>query len=144
MNFLFITKDDHILFQNVGEYPIREHPHHGMYVKDGSTSKYDWKGYLKSSEKLSIADPEKGYVVTANNKPSEIFKDGIVDISIYTARADRLEQMVKEVINSGKKITKDDMKRMQADTVDVYCMELVKSMKIKMSKEKERYEKVFG
>lgn len=88
-------------------------------------------------------DPERGYIVTANNKPSPIFQNGIFDISILTARADRLEQMVKEQIKSGKKFTKDDMKRMQMDTTDVYCLEVVKEMKKKVSVDKARFGKVF-
>ena len=95
MNFLFITNDDHFGYISVGPHPIRKHPHHGMYIKDGSTTEYDWKGYLKGKWKLNLFDPERGYIVTANNKPSSIFQNGIFDTCILTARADRLEQMIK-------------------------------------------------
>ena len=91
LNFLYITADDHFGYQTSGPHPIRSHPHHGMYIKDGSTSKYDWKGVLKGKEKLAVHDPERGYIVTANNQPSSTkFQNGLFDVSILTARADRL------------------------------------------------------
>ena len=51
--------------------------------------------------------------------------------------------MVREQIASGKKFTKDDMKRMQTDTIDVYCKEVVKMMNQRIS-EDSKYVKIFG
>ena len=51
--------------------------------------------------------------------------------------------MVREQIASGKKFTKDDMKRMHTDTVDVYCKEVVKMMNQRIS-EDSKYVKIFG
>ena len=48
MNFLYITKDDHFGYQSVGPHPLRAHPHYGMYIKDGSTTDYDWRGFLRN------------------------------------------------------------------------------------------------
>ena len=48
---------------------------------------------------------------------------------MFTARADRLEHLIKDKIKKGIKITKEDMKSMQADTVDVFCLEVVDRMK---------------
>ena len=99
MNIMYITKDDKFGYQSVGSHPLRSNPQHGMYVKDGSTSKYDWKGFLKGKEKLSLANPERGYIVSANNQPaSEKFQNGLFGISMFTARADRLERLIREKI----------------------------------------------
>ena len=51
--------------------------------------------------------------------------------------------MVRAQIVSGKKFTKDDMKRMQTDTIDVYCKEVVKMMNRRIS-EDSKYVKIFG
>ena len=68
--------------------------------------------------------------MTANNQPaSEKYQNGIFGISMFTARADRLEHLIKDKIKKGIKITKEDMKSMQADTVDVFCLEVVDRMK---------------
>ena len=50
--------------------------------------------------------------------------------------------MVREQVVAGKKFTKDDMKRMQTDTIDVYCKEVVKKMNKRME-EDSKYIKVF-
>ena len=69
INFVFITNDGHIGLQNIGSYPIAPYQSDmGGYIKDGTTSKYDWVGMLKGRDRLQIIDPEKGYIVTANNR----------------------------------------------------------------------------
>ena len=45
--------------------------------------------------------------MTANNKPiGKNFHSGIFDITMYTARADRLELLIRQRIASGKKFNK--------------------------------------
>jgi penicillin amidase len=91
LNLIYSTKDDHIGYQAVGVVPIRRNPHSGMYVKDGSLSDHDWVGFIQGKDKLHIEDPERGYIISANNKaaPTKYF-NGILDTMMYTARADRV------------------------------------------------------
>lgn len=91
MNLVFSTRDDHIGYIAVGMVPLRRHHHAGMYVKDGSKSDNDWIGAIQGKAKLHLIDPERGYIVTANNKAASAkYYHGAFDTSIYTARADRI------------------------------------------------------
>jgi len=48
----------------------------GSFIKDGSTSKYDMKGYLSAEQLPKLFDPKKGYVALCNNKFAEDGFDG--------------------------------------------------------------------
>lgn len=90
-NLLYSTADDHIGYYAIGVIPLRRHPHSGMYVKDGTQSENDWIGFVQGEDKLHLEDPEKGYIASANNMAApHAYFNGILDIGIFTARADRI------------------------------------------------------
>ena len=83
----------------IGRYPVRANPYQGLYVKDGRTTKYDWLGFVPPELRLNIHDPDRGYIITANNKPAgNNYLDGNIDLSIYTARANRIEEIIQQKI----------------------------------------------
>ena len=50
---------------------------------------------MPAEDRLFIKDPERGFIVTANNKPaSNKFQGGYFDHVAYSARATRLEQIL--------------------------------------------------
>lgn len=128
MNFVFITNDGHIGLQVIGSYPIAPYQEDiSGYMKDGTTSKYDWTGMLKGKERLHIIDPEKGYIVTANNRlTTKNFHGGRYASNwLITARAIRITEIIKHKIERGHKFTTEDSKQIQLDTVDIYCRKMV-------------------
>ena len=95
----------------------------GNFIKDGTSSEDDWLGFLSPEDRVHVVNPEKGYLVTANNKVAgKYYLDDFSKYSIYTARADRIQAMIEEVIQSGEKFTVQTMRRMLTDTIDVYCL----------------------
>jgi penicillin amidase len=111
MNVLYTTKDDHIGYQVIGRIPLRRNNTYGMYIKDGTVSKFDWIKLISKGHKLNLQDPPKGYIVTANNKAagSDYF-NGTADSAIYTARATRITQLIEKQIAEKRKFTLKDMK----------------------------------
>lgn len=96
LNIIYITKDDHIGYQAVGSIPLRKNHHSGMYIKDGSVSDHDWVHFVEGKNKLHIEDPERGYICSSNNPPVRSkYLNGIYDAGVYTARADRIEHLLK-------------------------------------------------
>ena len=62
------------------------------YIKDGTSSKYDWLGFMPQGDRLFVTDPERGWIATANNRPaSSKFQGGYFDEVIFSARASRIE-----------------------------------------------------
>lgn len=92
------------------------------YVKDGTTTENDWIGFMQNEDRLSVIDPECGYIVAANNRGAsgEYYND-ILKYDIYTARADRITELIEDKISKGIKFNAQITKEMLVDTVDSYC-----------------------
>lgn len=46
---------------------------------------------MSPEDRLTVADPKSGFIVTANNRPaSHLFQGGYFNHTIFTARGDRL------------------------------------------------------
>jgi penicillin G amidase len=87
-------------------------------------------GFVPHNHRLQIIDPPSGYIVSANNRISSgNYYNGLHDYNIFTARSDRLHQIISEGIANGHKFTVEDMKEMLADTVDVYCQQILPYVK---------------
>jgi acyl-homoserine lactone acylase PvdQ len=75
---------------------------------------------------MHIYDPPKGYIVSSNNRVANGgYYDGYLNYTMFTARADRLDELIKAEIASGRKIGKPFMKKLLYDTVDVYCRQIL-------------------
>lgn len=46
MHVVAATVDNHLLYQQSGINPIRRNVTMGSYLKDGTTSKNDWLGFM--------------------------------------------------------------------------------------------------
>lgn len=95
--------------------PIRRnwYPHIGMNVIDGSTTKHDWEGITDIKNLPFVINPEKGYVVAANNRivpDNSKFDFGAESIS--TSRGLRIRELIEKGIQEGKKFEVNDMLEM--------------------------------
>lgn len=63
-------------------------PYIGNRVLNGETSAYDWEGLVSTSELPRAFNPERGFVITANNRqmPDNTVND-IAATSMSTGRA---------------------------------------------------------
>ena len=130
MNLVYITKDDQMGYQTIGRVPLRK----GVspsYILDGTTSEHDWIGFINGTDKLRLRNPKKGYVVTANSRPAgPHFKGQYYNNNFQvTARAVRISKLLREKIESGKKLTVQDSIDIQLDPVDEYCLLILPHLK---------------
>jgi penicillin G amidase len=65
-NLLYADVDGHIGYQAPGRIPIRTKGD-GTWPAQGWTGEREWMGYLPFDRLPTAYDPEKGYIVTANN-----------------------------------------------------------------------------
>jgi acyl-homoserine lactone acylase PvdQ len=114
---VYITKDGDYGYNAIGRNPIRDLYELSGFMKDGSVSDYDMKGFLDSNPR--IKNPKKGYVAMCNNKyaPDEYTHRGSLH-EITTGRAYRLERIITDKIKSKQKFSFEDMKTMQLDYRD--------------------------
>jgi len=125
-NVVYADVDGNIGYQAPGLIPIRPIGDGGVPVP-GWTDEYEWGGYVPYVHMPRILNPEKGYVVTANNpvvSPRYPY-DIVVDFD-YGYRAQRIAEMIEE---GGSGLTLDDMKKMQADTLNTSAMEILPFMR---------------
>jgi penicillin G amidase len=123
---MFATSDDHIGYAQFGVNPKRPKNRLGSYISDGTSSKNDWLGTFPPQDRVIVIDPQDGYLVTSNNRPaSSNFMGGYFDTTVFTARATRLEELIKEEIESGRKINLEFAQKTLRDTVDIYCRQIL-------------------
>ncbi|KRX07979.1 hypothetical protein PPERSA_10614 [Pseudocohnilembus persalinus] len=125
----YATDKDDIGFLGVGNKPIRKNQRYGAMMKLGNTTEYDWIGEQDPEDWPQIVNPKKGYIVTANNKyASDNIKYGQSVNQFSTARASRIDEMIRQKIESKKKIGVKDMMEMQRDTVDIFAEKVLPQM----------------
>ena len=66
-NFVYADMEGNIGYQLPGLIPIRAGDHSGTLPVDGTTSAYDWRGFIPFEYLPHVFNPARGYIVTANN-----------------------------------------------------------------------------
>ena len=100
-------------------------PFIGCRVLDGTTSEFDWTGLLPLSVNPRSVNPERGYIMTANNRqvPDNVKLDvGATQMS--TGRSQRIDEVLRTLVSSGEKITPSDMQNLQQDVLDINARNL--------------------
>ncbi|MEU0027934.1 penicillin acylase family protein [Streptomyces sp. NPDC006335] len=101
-----------------GRIPIRAKGDTGAIPAPGWDPKYRWTGkYIEQDELPYEFNPERGYIVTANQ--AVIDKDKypytLTTDWGYGTRSQRITDLIEQKIKGGGKISTDDMRQMQLD-----------------------------
>jgi penicillin amidase len=119
LNMLYADKSNNIGSIGIGRIPIRSKGQ-GRLPVPGWTDEYRWSGYIPFNDLPQRFNPERGYIVSANNQVVD--SDYRYFISADWAppsRAQRIEQLLQEKISKGELISVDYVERMQGDTFDL-------------------------
>jgi penicillin G amidase len=96
---------------------------------DGAAD-YEWSGFVPNSELPHSFNPPGGFVATANHKM--IPENYPYNVGFEWAppdRVHRIEEVISGIRDSGKKITLEDMEKLQTDVVSLVASQLVKLLK---------------
>ncbi len=132
MNWVGADADGHIIYLPGGIVPVRGKGI-GVMPVPGESGEYDWTGFIPLMEHPYAIDPERGWMVTANNQVVEPEWYPYVFGTNYSGgwRAWRIEELIEEL----KPITVDDMRRIQNDVyvkqADVFVPLIVKAVEKK-------------
>jgi penicillin amidase len=136
MNWVGADADGHIIYLPGGLVPIRKKGTGTMPVP-GEKGEYDWVGFIPLMETPHAIDPERGYMVSANNQ--------VVDAQWYPYifgtdydfgwRAWRIE----ELINQLKPLDMNKMRRIQNDVhvkqAEIFVPLILKAVEVKKVKD---------
>ncbi len=123
-NFVFASRSGDIAIKEQGKFPIRDKAtEQGKYLSDGSSDKDDWKTFIPYEANPHIKNPERGFVSSANQHPTDstypYYYPGVGVYENYRNR--RINQLLAE----GKDIDVDFMKKLQNDNFNLHAKEAV-------------------
>ncbi|MFE0736055.1 penicillin acylase family protein [Streptomyces sp. NPDC058855] len=115
-NLIYADTEGHIGYQAPGRIPQRAKGD-GTLPAPGWDSRYKWKGYIPFEQLPYEYNPDRGYIVTANQAviDPKSYPDLLTKDWGYGARSQRINDLIESKIKDGGKISPDDMRTMQTD-----------------------------
>ncbi|GAA1731679.1 penicillin acylase family protein [Isoptericola hypogeus] len=120
-SIVFATADGHIGYQAPGRIPVRDEvegpvPSDGTWPRPGWDPRYDWQDWVPSDEMPRALDPEKGFIVAANQA---VLPGGsgpyLTSDWDFGYRSERIRTLLTEQIDAGRPFDAADMNRIQND-----------------------------
>lgn len=119
-NFVFASKTGDIAIWHNGQYPLRWKDQ-GKWIMPGNDSTYAWQGFIPHDQLPHIKNPERGFVSSANQRPT----DQTYPYALYGEydlfRGQRINNRLREM----DQITPQDMMTLQNDNYNLYAASAV-------------------
>jgi penicillin amidase len=115
-NLIYADTEDNIGYQLPGRIPTRGKGD-GSVPAPGWDTRYRWTGYLDQDELPYEYNPDRGYIVTANQAvvDKDAYPYTLTTDWGYGTRAQRITSLIESKIKGGGKISTEDMRQMQMD-----------------------------
>jgi penicillin amidase len=114
-NIVYADVDGNIGYQSPGRVPVRGKGD-GRWMAPGWDSGYDWQGWVPFAELPSVRNPERGFVVTANQAViGANYAHLLTNDWSYGYRSQRIYDLLDATLAGGGKVSMDDVARMQFD-----------------------------
>lgn len=125
MNMLYIDQADNIGYIGAGRIPVRARAE-GQLPAPGWSGDYRWTGYIPFEQMPQSFNPERGYIVSANNKVAGADYPYFISHDwAPPARAERIEQMLDAGVSGHGKLSLAAMEGMQADLLNLEARQLL-------------------
>lgn len=132
MNMVYADRDGNIGYIGAGRIPRRKQGEGALPVP-GWNDAWGWSGTVPPAEWPSTFNPPSGYIVTANNKvTSTQYPHFISHDWAPPARAERIEQWLREAIATRKPLSIDGMRELQGDTRDLSASQLMAHLRTRL------------
>jgi penicillin amidase len=114
-NFLCADNHGDVELTHTGRFPIRWKGQ-GRLIGDGTSSDYEWKGWIPRPELPSYKNPERGFLSSANQSPT----DETYPYYLGWPFENPFRGMrINEILREKKKFSPEDFVKMQSDTLSV-------------------------
>ncbi|CAM3907539.1 penicillin acylase family protein [Alkalicoccus chagannorensis] len=127
LSWVFADQDGNIGYQGQALIPIRQ-ASDGRFPVPGWDPDFQWDGFVPQEDLPSAANPESGYIMTANHMPVGDQYSYEIGRSYHPYRGQRLETMIEEQLESGEPFTLETMAAMQQDVKNVQAEALLPLM----------------
>lgn len=120
-NLVYADVDGTIGYHCTGLHPIRR-TGDGTVPVPGWTAEHEWEGFIPFEELPTAVDPERGYLVTANDRIHDERYPHLIGHDFHASdRATRITELLEERSDH----TVETSRRIQADTVSLSARSLV-------------------
>ncbi|MFI1397477.1 penicillin acylase family protein [Streptomyces sp. NPDC020681] len=115
-NLVYADAQGNIGYQAPGKIPVRAKGD-GSVPAPGWDPAYKWKGYIPFDELPYEENPDRGYIVTANQAVIDAskYRHKLTADYGYGARSQRINDLIESKLQGGGKISTEDMRTMQMD-----------------------------
>ncbi|MFI7501257.1 penicillin acylase family protein [Streptomyces sp. NPDC049687] len=129
-NLIYADTDGNIGYQLPGRIPTRAKGDDGSVPVAGWDSKNKWTGDIAFDELPYEYNPERGFIVTANQAvvDQDKYPYTLTTDWGYGTRSQRITDLIEQKIKGGGKISTDDMRQMQMDNSSEIAKELVPTL----------------
>jgi penicillin amidase len=107
-NFVFASKSGDIALWQQGKFPARWKGQ-GIYIMPGEDDTYSWQGYIPQAENPHALNPARGFLESANQRPTDSTYPYFIPGSYITPRAVAIEHFLSGMSD----ITPADMMKLQ-------------------------------
>jgi penicillin G amidase len=112
-SFVYADVEGNIGYQATSRIPIRVPNHQGLVPVPGWTGEYEWQGFIPYAELPHIFNPQRNFIVTANNK---VTSDEYPYHLAYEWSAPYRAEHITNFLNTNEAFSLEDMKQLQAQT----------------------------
>ena len=120
-NFIYSDINNNIAIFHSGKSPVKWN-RQGMFISDGSDPYYDWDSYIPFNQRPNILNPQKGYLSSANQNPTD--ENYPYYLSEYFAPSYRATQ-INVRLDTLYKGTIDDMISIQLDNTSLIAKNIL-------------------
>ncbi|MFE1248846.1 penicillin acylase family protein [Streptomyces sp. NPDC058766] len=116
-NLIYADTENNIGYTLPGRIPTRAKAVDGSVPAPGWDPDYRWTGYVPQEALPYEYNPERGYIVTANQAvvDPDTYPYTLTADWGYGTRSQRISDLIQSKIKDGGKISTDDMRQMQLD-----------------------------
>jgi penicillin G amidase len=116
-NLIYADTEGNIGYQAPGRIPVRGEGD-GRYPAPGWDSRYQWTGFVAPSALPYEYNPERGYIVTANQAvvDQRTYPYLLTEDWSYGTRSQRIDDLIQSKTKDGGRISTDDMQSIQTDS----------------------------
>ena len=119
-NVAFASKAGDIAMRTQGEWPAKWKGQ-GDFIMPGIDSSYMWQGMIPQNEIPFQYNPERGFVSSANQKPTDTTSAYYLGREYPVARG----LLINKRLTAMQQITPQDMMALQTDNYNIYAEELL-------------------